>query len=118
MTSAWTRTLFGGSQANPPSRFLSELPPELVDDRSSGDRGGPSRRALAVAGVKTQYRRWAGDDDDDGDFKAGDRVVHTRFGRGRIVEMSGSTGEEEAVIDFDETGTKRLVLAYAPLIRG
>ncbi|HUG86739.1 MAG TPA: 3'-5' exonuclease, partial [Euzebya sp.] len=119
VTSAWTRTLFGGSQANPPSRFMREIPAQLVTDRTAGDRGGPSRRALAIAGVKTQYRRWQAEPDDDGpDFKAGDRVLHTRFGGGRIVEMSGSPGEEEAIIDFDETGEKRLVLAYAPLIRG
>jgi DNA helicase II / ATP-dependent DNA helicase PcrA len=117
ITSAWTRTLFGGSQSNPPSRFLGEVPAELVEDRSS-DRGGPSRRALSVAGVKTQYRRTAADDDEDEDFKAGDRVLHTRFGGGRIVELTGSPGEEEAIIDFDESGEKRMVLAYAPLIRG
>ncbi|CAN5294771.1 DNA helicase PcrA [soil metagenome] len=118
VTAAWTRTLFGGSQSNPPSRFLGEIPAHLVSDRSS-DRGGPSRRALSVAGVKTQYRRWDDDDDEDGDdFKPGDRVLHTRFGRGRIIELSGSAGEEEAVIDFDESGEKRMVLAYAPLIRG
>jgi DNA helicase-2/ATP-dependent DNA helicase PcrA len=116
VTSAWARTLFGGSQSNPPSRFLGEIPPELVEDRSS-DRGGPSRRALSMAGVKTQYRRQVVDDEDD-DFKTGDRVLHTRFGKGRIVTMEGSPGEEEAIIDFDDGGTKRLVLAYAPLIRG
>ncbi len=116
VTSAWARTLFGGSQSNPPSRFLGEIPTELVEDRST-DRGGPSRRALSMAGVKTQYRRQVVDDEDD-DFKAGDRVLHTRFGKGRIVTMEGSPGEEEAIIDFDVGGTKRLVLAYAPLIRG
>ena len=117
VTSAWTRTLFGGSQSNPPSRFLSEIPAELVDDRSS-DRGGPSRRALSMAGVKTQHHRRIDDDDDDGpEFCEGDWVVHTRFGKGRIVEMTGSPGEEEAVIDFTESGEKRLVLAYAPLLR-
>ena len=118
VTSAWTRTLFGGSQSNPPSRFLSEIPAELVDDRSA-DRGGPSRRALSMAGVKTQHhRRVQVDEDDDGpEFREGDWVVHTRFGKGRIVEMTGTPGEEEAVIDFAESGEKRLVLAYAPLLR-
>lgn len=117
VTSAWARTLFGGSQSNPPSRFLGEIPSELVEDRST-DRGGPSRRALSMAGVKTQYHRRVEADDDDGpEFKAGDWVMHTRFGKGRIVEMAGMPGEEEAVIDFAESGEKRLVLAYAPLIR-
>ncbi len=117
VTAAWSRTLFGGSQSNPPSRFLGEVPAELVEDRSS-DRGGPSRRALSMAGVKTQYRRRVEEEDEDDDFKAGDRVLHTRFGKGRIVSMEGSPGEEEAIIDFDDAGEKRLVLAYAPLIRG
>ncbi|MEE8603251.1 DNA helicase PcrA [Euzebya tangerina] len=115
LASAWSRTLFGGTQSNPPSRFLGEVPPEMIDDRSA-DRGGPSRRALATAGVRTQYRRRSEPDEDE-DFKAGDRVLHTRFGEGRILEMTGSPGEEEAVIDFDDLGPKRLVLAYAPLIR-
>lgn len=113
---AWSRSLFGGSQSNPPSRFLGEIPAELIDDRSAG-RGGPARRALSRAGVKSQYRRSRGDDDQGPEFKPGDRIVHTRFGNGTIVAMSGSPGEEEAIIDFDELGEKRLVLAYAPLIR-
>ncbi|MGI9016230.1 MAG: UvrD-helicase domain-containing protein [Euzebya sp.] len=117
ITSAWSRTLFGGSQSNPPSRFLGEIPRELVQDRSA-DAGGPSRRALSRTGVQSQYRRGAPEVEDDGpEFRPGDRVLHTRFGTGRIVEMSGSTGEEEAIIDFDEFGEKRLVLAYAPLLR-
>ena len=117
LASAWSRTLFGGAQSNPPSRFLGEVPPEMVDDRSS-DRGGPSRRALSTAGVRTQYRRRLTGDDEEEDFKPGDRVLHTRFGGGRILELTGGRGEEEAVIDFDDLGRKRLVLAYAPLVRG
>jgi DNA helicase II / ATP-dependent DNA helicase PcrA len=126
LSSAWTRTLFGGSQSNPPSRFLREVPAHLVDERSA-DRGGPSRRALSAVGVQSQYRRTAqqrlpgrprDDEDDDGpEFRPGDRVLHTRFGAGRIVELTGKPGEEEAVIDFDEVGVKRFVLAYAPLVR-
>lgn len=115
VSSAWTRTLFGGSQTNPPSRFLGELPPELVNDRA-GDRGGPSRRALSRAGIQTQYRRRQ-DVTEGQEFRSGDRVVHSRFGSGRIVALSGDPGEQEAVVDFDELGEKRLVLAYAPLIR-
>ncbi len=105
VTSAWSRALHGGTHANPPSRFLKELPTELVDVRT--DRGGPSRRAAARL-----------DNDTDGDeFGIGDRILHPRFGPGRILELSGRSGAEEALIRFDESGTKRLVLAYAPLVR-
>ena len=103
VTSAWSRTLFGGNNANPPSRFLRELPADLVEDRSS-QRGKPSRRIL--------------DHEADGEpFTVGDRIIHPAFGPGRILELSGISGSEEALIRFDEYGTKRLLLAYAPLVR-
>jgi DNA helicase-2/ATP-dependent DNA helicase PcrA len=44
-------------------------------------------------------------------------VLHPRFGAGRILELSGAPGAQEAMIRFDESGTKRLLLTYAPLIR-
>ncbi|MGH8897775.1 MAG: UvrD-helicase domain-containing protein [Egibacteraceae bacterium] len=113
LTRAWQRTLFGATNANPPSRFLREVPAELIEDRSH-DLGGPSRRGLAKAGVRSQYAR---DDGDDGELAVGDRILHPRFGPGRILELSGKPGSEEAVIRFDESGTKRLALAYAPLVR-
>jgi DNA helicase II / ATP-dependent DNA helicase PcrA len=104
LSAAWSRTLFGGTHANPPSRFLKEVPAELVDDRS-GERGGPSRRVAARA------------DHDGPDVAPGDRIRHPTFGPGKVLELSGTPGSEEALIRFDEYGTKRLLLAYAPLVR-
>ncbi|MGI8873409.1 MAG: 3'-5' exonuclease, partial [Egibacteraceae bacterium] len=106
LTNAWRRTLFGGTHANPPSRFLREVPPELVDQRKT-QRGGPSRRAA---------QRIA-EEDDSVDVGVGDRILHSRFGPGQVLELSGPAGSEEALIRFDESGTKRLLLAYAPLVR-
>ncbi|MEX2620745.1 MAG: UvrD-helicase domain-containing protein [Egibacteraceae bacterium] len=106
LTNAWRRTLFGGTHANPPSRFLKEVPPELVDQRTT-ERGGPSRRAA----------RRIEDEDDSVDVGVGDRILHSRFGPGQVLELSGPAGSEEALIRFDESGTKRLLLAYAPLVR-
>ncbi|MDQ3537283.1 MAG: UvrD-helicase domain-containing protein [Actinomycetota bacterium] len=114
LTSAWSRTLFGATNANPPSRFLAEVPEELVEQRSN-DRGGPSRRAVAKVGVRSQYRPGASEVDET--FGPGDRVRHPTFGPGKILELTGTPGSEEALIRFDEYGTKRLLLAYAPLIR-
>jgi DNA helicase-2/ATP-dependent DNA helicase PcrA len=103
VTSAWSRTLFGAMNANPPSRFLREIPDELVEVRR--DRGGPSRRVVAR------------EEDGGEEFAVGMRVLHPRFGPGRILELSGTPGSQEALIRFDESGTKRLLLTYAPLIR-
>ena len=103
LTNAWSRSLFGGSSANPPSRFLREIPPDLVEART--DRGGPSRRTAerTTSGLHAQ------------DLAVGDRVRHARFGTGRILEIDGRTGREEVLVRFDESGTKRLLLAYASL---
>ncbi len=118
LTSAWSRTLFGGTNANPPSRFLREVPAELVEDRTAVDRGGPSRRAMAKVGVRSQYTgRPRPVDDDEDDLGVGDRILHPAFGPGRILELTGTPGSEEALIRFDESGTKRVLLAYAPLVR-
>jgi DNA helicase II / ATP-dependent DNA helicase PcrA len=114
LTRAWQRTLFGATNANPPSRFLREVPAELIEDRSH-DLGGPSRRGLAKAGARSQYTR--DDEGDDVELAVGDRILHPRFGPGRILELSGKPGSEEAIVRFDEFGTKRLALAYAPLVR-
>ncbi|HSK90193.1 MAG TPA: UvrD-helicase domain-containing protein [Euzebyales bacterium] len=105
VTSAWSRTLFGATNANPPSRFLREIPDALIEVRR--DQGGPSRRVVAREGST----------DDGEEFTVGMRVLHPRFGTGNILELSGAPGSQEALIRFDESGTKRLLLTYAPLIR-
>jgi DNA helicase-2/ATP-dependent DNA helicase PcrA len=45
----------------------------------------------------------------------GDRVFHEAFGAGKVVEVRGSGSDAEVTVDFDDEGTKRLVLAYANL---
>jgi DNA helicase-2/ATP-dependent DNA helicase PcrA len=104
VTSAWSRTLYGATNANPPSRFLREIPESLIEVRR--DQGSPSRRVAA------REQEQQGEE-----FTVGMRVLHTRFGPGRILELSGAPGNQEALIRFDESGTKRLLLTYAPLIR-
>jgi DNA helicase II / ATP-dependent DNA helicase PcrA len=112
LTSAWQRSLYGGTNANPPSRFLQEVPADLVETRA----GGAARRAAARVGPRPGSR--VADVDDDGeDLGVGDRVLHPTFGPGTLLEMTGTPGSEEVLVRFDEFGTKRLLLAYAPLIR-
>jgi DNA helicase-2/ATP-dependent DNA helicase PcrA len=112
LSSAWTRTLFGSTNANPPSRFLKEVPVELTESRA-GDRGGAGRRAGARLGPRAGSR--AGDTDEQ--LTAGEAILHPTFGHGRILEICGSPGSEEVQVRFDDYGTKRLLLAYAPLVR-
>ena len=52
-----------------------------------------------------------------GDIKVGDRVVHTRFGQGLIVNMEGAGSNKKAIIKFDEVGEKKLLLKFAKLTK-
>jgi DNA helicase II / ATP-dependent DNA helicase PcrA len=97
---AWSRSLFGASSYNPPSRFLNEIPSELIEELEQGD--GRGRPDPIVAGEPP-------------DVAAGDTVLHDRFGEGVVVTVSGRGHDAEAVIRFEDQGEKRLLLAYAPL---
>jgi DNA helicase II / ATP-dependent DNA helicase PcrA len=104
------RTLWGGTSYNPPSRFLEEVPDELVEQRGSSRRPGSSTPARRVRDAEVLEVGGA-------EFRVGDRVVHTKFGQGRIAELSGEGERAEATVDFADAGRKHLVLAYAPLVK-
>jgi DNA helicase II / ATP-dependent DNA helicase PcrA len=97
---AWHRSLFGASSYNPPSRFLSEIPTELiheVEGTSPVEAAGAAPPPIPVA--------------------AGDTVRHERFGEGVVVSVSGRGADAEATVRFEDEGEKRLLLAYAHLER-
>jgi DNA helicase II / ATP-dependent DNA helicase PcrA len=101
------RTLWGGTSYNPPSRFLDDLPPALIEQRgatraTSAGRRARDREMVELAGAE---------------FRVGDEVIHTKFGQGRILELSGEGERAEATVQFGEAGRKHLVLAYAPLVK-
>ncbi|MGH2697278.1 MAG: 3'-5' exonuclease, partial [Actinomycetota bacterium] len=99
LTHAWSRTLFGASSYNPPSRFLGEIPGELVEDlEESGEKGGE----VVAPGAPPEV-------------SAGDTVVHDRYGEGVVLSVSGAGHDAEVVVMFEEEGEKHLLLAYAPL---
>jgi DNA helicase-2/ATP-dependent DNA helicase PcrA len=101
-THAWSRNLWGGTNYNPPSRFLGEIPDDL---KIAAKRVRNARREQAhpVATVSA------------GDITIGDRVVHDHWGGGVVREVTGSGDRAEAVVAFDTQGDKRLLLAWAPL---
>ena len=101
------RTLWGGTNFNPPSRFLDQLPTALVEERGSVGGRSAGRRArdrevLEIGGAE---------------FHLGDDVIHPRFGPGRITALSGEGERAEATVDFVDEGRKHLMLAYAPLVK-
>ncbi|MFP4149567.1 MAG: UvrD-helicase domain-containing protein [Nitriliruptoraceae bacterium] len=107
LSHAATRSLWGGTNMNPPSRFLEQLPEHLVEERGTGAGVSAARRrrdreVLEIGGAE---------------FRVGDDVLHTRFGTGRIVALAGEGERAEATVDFADAGRKHLILAYAPLVK-
>ncbi|MFA5566575.1 MAG: DNA helicase PcrA [Acidimicrobiia bacterium] len=131
---ATSRNLFGEIRYNPPSRFLDEIPSELIEkeheerrSRSlsgltardfgrSGNGGFGTRRAKAVEGALGAKGPVPSGANALG-LKIGDDVTHRVWGDGVILDMSGSGDKAEAVVRFPSVGEKRLLLAWAPIVR-
>jgi DNA helicase II / ATP-dependent DNA helicase PcrA len=101
------RMLWGQSSYNPPSRFLAEVPEALVELRGATATTSAAKRRRDVEVVEL-----AG-----AEFRVGDQVLHTRFGSGRVLELTGEGERAEATVEFASEGVKHLLLAYAPLVR-
>ena len=124
LTHADRRTLWGGVAYNPPSRFLEEIPEQLVTRRGSVVAPTPSRsKSVSVRGAsddrRADRRGGAGIDEVDLDegFRPGDTVLHPRFGRGMVVEVAPAGDDHEVSVDFEDIGMKHLLLAYAALVK-
>ncbi len=134
---AWSRMLFGATDYYPPSRFLSEIPEELVQvlgsgaerGRTYGTRRRPARRRRSTVvrwwrrrcDRRTVARARSGPTGARGaegiGLRVGDDVTHDKFGEGVILELVGEGDKTEAVVHFRDVGEKRLLLAWAPLAK-
>ncbi len=107
MVSAMSRMLYGTSQHNAPSRFLSDIPSDLVTIRQPAQfESMPSVFSSFMGSTPTTQRS-------EFDAKQGDKVVHPKFGAGVVVSRDG----HEVVVQFNSVGSKTLNLEYAPLRR-
>lgn len=165
LSCAYSRTLYGRTTANPPSRFLKEIPEELKEDnevvqdryhrdnRTGGAYGGKSfegsggsnfgyraqnpaqgqgfstatsspssasSRVTVTTGLPgtsaSKPQRAVGEA--VGDYQAGDKVSHGKWGVGTIVSIKGSGNDMELQIAFPApVGVKRLLAGFAPITK-
>ena len=134
MTCASQRMLFGRTNSNRPSRFLGEIPPELVEKSGRlpyGERGEGERPARKTAPVRRTFDPGfslghsapapaasaapaAGQAaPTGGGFRMGDTVRHKAFGQGLITKVTPMGGDALVEIAFDSVGTKKLMLKSA-----
>ena len=120
MTRAFRRRVMGNSLPGIPSRFLGDIPRELITS-PEGDREG---RQETRAASRTGSRALAGDlagiggnaaDLGPSPFEPGDRVKHGAFGEGVVVNCKAVQGDYELTVAFDGSGVKRLLHSLAKL---
>ncbi|HEX7405453.1 MAG TPA: DNA helicase PcrA [Candidatus Nanopelagicaceae bacterium] len=112
LTRAESRSSWGAPNYNPPSRFLEEIPEEVIEWRNMGaslakisrarDFSAPPPRATGRKSVVME-------------LAVGERVSHDTFGLGTVLSLSGEGDRAEATINFGQYGEKRLLLRYAPV---
>jgi DNA helicase II / ATP-dependent DNA helicase PcrA len=115
LTWALRRNWWGRPAVHKPSRFLTEIPPRLIEWRRDAAAAEamltPAQERMARRpGVRSLGNRPVPS------LSTDDLVTHDKYGLGRVVEVDGYGDEAEAKIDFGaDYGVKHLVLRYAPL---
>ncbi len=119
LSNAWSRSLFGSTQYNPPSRFLNEIPEHLTRMVEGGRQARLSERGRASIVDSVMRGRGATPARTTGaenmGLRVGDDVMHGKWGEGIVLEVIGEGDKAEGIVRFSSVGEKRLLLAWAPL---
>jgi DNA helicase-2/ATP-dependent DNA helicase PcrA len=108
ITNAQSRTLYGRTSVNQESRFIREIPEELLD---RANKKAPERRAISRPVVKSTGGETLG-------WRVGDKASHNKWGIGTVVSVKGEGEAMELDIAFPSpTGIKRLLATLAPITK-
>lgn len=121
MTNAFSRTLYGRTQYNRPSRFIEEIEKDLI--QSLGERQQPKAAPFQPKVFKpgyTQPRQTTVNSKQTttaagNQWQVGEKVNHKKWGVGTVVRTSGSAQDTELDVAFPQQGVKRLLAAFAPI---
>jgi DNA helicase-2/ATP-dependent DNA helicase PcrA len=141
---AWSRSLYGNTQYNPPSRFLEEIPHELfrIEGNANAQSFSGGTSSFGSGGSNRRERTYGNSFSEEhtnrvvdaaiaagrtaapvvnanvlSDIKVGEDIVHPTFGEGVVIDIKGAGEKAEVTIRFRDKGTKILALAWAPLKR-
>ncbi len=126
ITNAQMRTLFGRTNMNPPSRFIGEIPSDLIDGlepkkkplQSRSESPFAARQAAAVRKPVLRPMTNSTGGEELG-WKVGDKAAHGKWGTGTVVSVKGEGEGIELDIAFPKpVGIKRLLAKFAPITKG
>ncbi|HFI0255635.1 TPA: DNA helicase PcrA [Streptococcus suis] len=142
LTNANSRLLFGRTNYNQPSRFIREISSDLLDYQGLARPANTSFKASYVNGRATQFgqgmslqqalqsrkssvqpNRTLGGELPFGkttnttgtSWSVGDIAIHKKWGRGTVLEVSGTGSNQELKINFPEMGLKKVLASLAPI---
>ena len=98
------RTIFGSTQINAPSRFLDDIPAELIENAENSiinacvEKYASARKKTTLTEMKTCY-------------KGGERISHEKFGEGLVISSQGDI----ITVAFKTVGLKKLDVSLAPI---
>jgi DNA helicase-2/ATP-dependent DNA helicase PcrA len=108
---SYRRSLFGGSTANPASRFLQDISPHLISPRGLWEES-PTPVACPDVNRDSQPSPQLSS---TLTLKVGDHVRHSKFGPGIVMNCYPTRDDQELTIAFEEAGVKKLLASLAPL---
>lgn len=121
LTNAFSRTLYGRTQYNRPSRFVEEIDQELLE--IEGMRPTPKKTPVFAKKTAYSYKEpetavvpsKSATGGENNSWKPGDKVKHKKWGLGTVVRVSGTSKDLELDVAFPSQGVKRLLAAFAPI---
>ncbi|HEM7113208.1 TPA: DNA helicase PcrA [Enterococcus faecium] len=121
LTNAFSRTLYGRTQYNRPSRFVEEIDQELLE--IEGMRPTPKKTPVFAKKTAYSYKQpetavvpsKSATGGENNSWKPGDKVKHKKWGLGTVVRVSGASKDLELDVAFPSQGVKRLLAAFAPI---
>lgn len=121
ISNATTRTVFGRTSSYLPSRFIDEIPVELVDGLRAKRRipddikpTVPRHMSVASRPVTKPIIR----NEVIADWKVGDTAIHSKWGNGKVVNVSGEGAGMKLTIEFPTQGVRVVMAKFAPVKKG
>ena len=121
ISNATTRTVFGSTSSYLPSRFIDEIPEELVDGlrakRKVPDdikRHVPQQMSVTSRPVTKPIVR----NEVIADWKVGDTAIHSKWGNGKVINVAGEGASMKLTIEFPTQGVRVVMAKFAPVKKG
>ncbi len=108
LSRAHRRSLFGNGLANPPSRYLGRISPDLISTRGLWEDEEVDLSQV----IRSQPLAYSMSDEE---FRVGDWVFHKKFGQGVVMDCFPDKSDLVFTVSFQDTGVKRLLLSLAHL---